>query len=107
MNRDGFVKSSGEIEMWETELGSLRDEWEAVVEVRRRKRGEMRGQLVKGWEQRMQEMTEDYSGLVQRGLWHRGPADVFSILGLKRREIYHSKMLAWLFDPLAAHGLGP
>lgn len=62
--------------------------------------------VVDGWEQSFQEIEREYSELVSGGLWHRGPSDVFSILGRERHEIYHSAMLAWLFDPLAPHGLG-
>ena len=31
---------------------------------------------------------------------------MFSVLGIARREIRHSNMLAWLLDPASAHGLG-
>lgn len=30
----------------------------------------------------------------------------FTILGIERREIRHSNMLAWLFDPKGSHGMG-
>lgn len=106
MNDDESLKTSEEIEMWETKLGSLRMEWEGVVQNQRSKRWQKRGQLVEGWEQSFREVADEFSDLVRRGRWQRGPSDVFSILGRERRETYHSAMLAWLLDPLAPHGLG-
>jgi hypothetical protein len=33
--------------------------------------------------------------------------NIFSILGIERKEIRHSNFLAWLLDPNGTHGLGP
>lgn len=32
--------------------------------------------------------------------------DAFSFLGVSRSEVFHSKILAWLLDPLGSHSLG-
>ncbi len=57
------------------------------------------------------EILRKYSGLVndvdfdqvELGLKE---ANIFSILGIQRREIRHSNFLAWMFDPNGSHGIG-
>lgn len=39
------------------------------------------------------------------GTWRTGPSDVFGVLARDRNELSHSRMLAWLLDPLGHHGL--
>lgn len=41
-----------------------------------------------------------------RGLWSSGPADLLTILGRHRNEIFHSRLLGWLMQPTGRHGLG-
>lgn len=62
--------------------------------------------FVQVWEDEFHAMKAEYLVLRTQGLWQRGASDLLSILGRERREIYHSAMLGWLFDPLAPHGLG-
>lgn len=96
----------GEIEQWALSLEAMRFEWEKLIKARDGKRRQKRARLAEQWNQQFDEVRSEYFDLVNRGLWHRGPSDVFSILGRERRETYHSAMLAWLFDPLGPHGLG-
>jgi hypothetical protein len=38
--------------------------------------------------------------------WVAGPSTLFDVLGLVRREIPSCKVIRWIMDPLAPHGLG-
>lgn len=40
------------------------------------------------------------------GNWVSGPADLLSILGRQRDELFHSRLLAWLMNPTGRHALG-
>jgi hypothetical protein len=40
------------------------------------------------------------------GKWVSGPADLLTILGRHRDELFHSRMLGWLMSPSGRHGLG-
>lgn len=40
------------------------------------------------------------------GRWVRGPADLMAVLRLHRDEVRNCRVLGWLLDPAAAHGLG-
>ena len=40
------------------------------------------------------------------GRWVSGPADVLTILGRHRYELFHSRLLGWLLNPTGRHGLG-
>jgi len=40
------------------------------------------------------------------GLWMRGRADFLGVMWMERAEIRHSRLIAWLLDPLGRHGLG-
>jgi hypothetical protein len=40
------------------------------------------------------------------GRWPSGPATMLEVIGRTRREAAHEKLIAWLFHPLANHGLG-
>jgi hypothetical protein len=44
--------------------------------------------------------------LMGEGRWSAGPATMFAALKLTGNEVLHCRMLAWLLDPLAPHGLG-
>lgn len=59
------------------------------------------------WVTSFESMAAAYLGLVAGGEWLRGPEDLFNMIGLGRNEVRHSTMIAWLFDPLARHGLDP
>lgn len=44
--------------------------------------------------------------LMVQGAWRVGPTDMFGVLGRARDELSHSRVLGWLLDPIAQHGLG-
>jgi hypothetical protein len=44
--------------------------------------------------------------LISEGRWAAGPATLFAALKLVNHEIANCRVLAWLLDPLAPHGLG-
>ena len=62
--------------------------------------------LVARWSSRLPGLRTRYEDLIEAGLWLRGPADFFGIVGLSRSEVHHSAMIAWLLDPTGRHGLG-
>ena len=48
----------------------------------------------------------DISERIETGRWHTSGWNIFDVLGQVRREDGHSDVLAWLFKPWEAHGLG-
>ncbi len=42
----------------------------------------------------------------RQGLWRKSKFNLFQVLGYRRLEDAHSRMLRWLLDPDEAHGLG-
>lgn len=40
------------------------------------------------------------------GAWTHGPSTLMAVLGLQRAEVANCKVIRWLLDPLAPHGLG-
>ena len=62
--------------------------------------------LLDEWREAMTEMRRRHDRLVSDGLWLTGPSDFLEIVGLARHENTHSRMLEWLLNPTARHGLG-
>lgn len=58
------------------------------------------------WPASFRRLLAEEEVLRKRGAWQRGGVDAFEVLGLSHRELFHSKMLAWLLDPCGRHGLG-
>ena len=54
----------------------------------------------------MTEMCRQHDRLVADRLWLAGPSAFLDVVGLARDENTHSRMLAWLLQPTARHGLG-
>ena len=44
--------------------------------------------------------------IVASGRWTHGPSTLMAVLGLQRAEVANCKVIRWLLDPLAPHGLG-
>lgn len=44
--------------------------------------------------------------LISEGRWTAGPATLFGALRLTNNEVLNCRVLAWLLDPMAPHGLG-
>lgn len=91
---------------WISELDRLAGEWSEVLDSRRRRAEHAAQTVASQWDIRLAELAAEHGDLVAGGLWVRGPADVFAVLGLGRSELHHSAMLAWLLDPIGRHGLG-
>ena len=64
------------------------------------------GRLLAEWREAMTEMRCHHDRLISDGLWLTGPSDFLEIVGLARHENTHSRMLKWLLQPTARHGLG-
>lgn len=79
----------------EVTYDALRRAWETVCEP-----------PIPEWTRALAAMQAEQARLVEAGAWVRGPHDLLTLIGQERRETYHSAMLAWLLDPMAAHGLG-
>ena len=61
---------------------------------------------VANWESEFDGMVAEESDLRAAGRWLRGPQDLLSVIGRRRNELTHTAALAWLLDPIGAHGLG-
>lgn len=44
--------------------------------------------------------------LRQQGRWISGPTTILEVLGVETDEVRNCRIVRWLFDPLAPHGLG-
>ena len=74
------------------------DEWDSIS----------RGRTVDldGWQRAVETMVSEERALRSEGRWVHGRDDFFGVLGMTRAEIRHSRIIAWLLDPCARHGLG-
>lgn len=103
---DANRQSGGGVGDWTAAIEAMKGEWREVCRRKQRRRGEALRRKIERWGVEFRKIKEEYQELVARGAWQRGDEDVLSILGCERREVYHSAMVAWLFDPLAPHGFG-
>ena len=95
-----------EVRREEQRMAVLRAGWADVDSARQTAKRRRRKEVVSEWETRVHELKADQRAIAAAGHWVRGPSDLLSVIGRERRETYHSKVLAWLMDPLAPHGLG-
>jgi len=58
------------------------------------------------WPTNMAALTAVQDRLVRAGAWTAGPSSLLDVLGLSRAEVHNCRVLRWLLDPLARHGLG-
>ena len=58
------------------------------------------------WETKLHVLRAEEGRLRDSGSWVHGRSDYLGVLGRHRDELAHSRMLAWLLDPCARHGLG-
>jgi hypothetical protein len=61
---------------------------------------------VERWESQLAVLVTEESVLRAQGRWLRGPHDLLGVIGRRRSELSHTAALAWLLDPIGAHGLG-
>ncbi len=57
-------------------------------------------------EPRFRTVKREELSIADAGNWMSGPADLLTILGRQRDELFHSRLLAWLLTPTGRHGLG-
>lgn len=58
------------------------------------------------WTQDSELLAHTQARLVANGEWVSGPSSIMSVLGIARAEVLDCRVLRWVFDPLARHGLG-
>jgi hypothetical protein len=58
------------------------------------------------WARALADIAAKEAYLRRTGGWIHGPSDYLSVLQLERDEVRHSRLVAWLMDPRARHGLG-
>jgi hypothetical protein len=46
------------------------------------------------------------SRIIAAGAWTAGPATLMDVIGATRNEVIQCRVLRWLLDPIARHGLG-
>lgn len=62
--------------------------------------------VVRGWTDLLALMTEHQGELLETGLWTSGPSELMAVLGLHHDEVRNCRVVRWLLDPSAPHGLG-
>jgi PD-(D/E)XK nuclease superfamily len=83
---------------WESELDALWAEWRLV--------GHTGAPIVGLDENLLRTIRHEAAEIRARGEWVSGPADLLSVLGRPRFELFHSRVLGWLLNPTGRHGLG-
>lgn len=78
------------------QLARLHDEW-ARIDSR---------SGVAQWPSMIGALVAARSRIVAQGAWTAGPATLIDVLDLTRNEVSQCRVLRWLLDPLAHHGLG-
>ncbi len=61
---------------------------------------------VSAWPDVMAGMAAARDLVVRTGAWTAGPSTLMGVLDLARAEVQNCRVLRWLLDPLARHGLG-
>lgn len=82
----------------EAKFAALQSEWLTVCHHVR--------EDIAQWEFRFGELEEEEIKLRDEGRWTHGRDDYLGVLGRHRDELAHSRMIKWLLDPCARHGLG-
>lgn len=58
------------------------------------------------WAVALEGMLDVRRCLAREGRWSAGPASLMEVLEIERNEVANCKVLRWLLDPIARHGLG-
>ena len=82
----------------ESTFQSLQAEWADI-------RGRVRANVAH-WEQHVADFRFEEAALRDAGKWIHGRSDFLGVLCRNRDELLHSRVIAWLLDPCARHGLG-
>lgn len=87
---------------WDSRLIELRSEWEdALAGVQTQTEA-----AAAHWEATFDALLLEQSRLVDNGMWTRGPSELLGVLGVQHDEVRNCRVLRWLLDPMAPHGLG-
>jgi hypothetical protein len=87
------------VKRWQEEFSAMSSTWTGnIVEAER--------SMIAGWAQGIVQMDSEEDSWRAAGQWLIGPVDWLAVLGRTRHEMTHSRLLGWLCDPVAQHGLG-
>lgn len=87
------------VSSWKARFGAMEHQWSEIALRQTRA-------LLADWHASVSEMRRQHDRLVSGGLWVGGPADFLDIIGRARDENTHSRLLEWILNPTARHGLG-
>jgi hypothetical protein len=82
----------------EAQFDAMAREW--------RELGDRAARAIGDWEASFERIAAEQARLRADGLWTHGRDDMLGVLRLHRDEVRHSRLIAWLLDPCAHHGLG-
>lgn len=83
----------------ERRFDELKREWQTLVVDRR-------AVTMSEWQIVFDGIRRTYDDLVSSGHWLCGRDDLLWVIGVSRRETFHSAVLAWLLTPTRRHGMG-
>jgi PD-(D/E)XK nuclease superfamily len=86
-------------------FADLSTKWQEVLASVAHREAREAEMVVAEWSPRFLELLVRQLELKRAGQWLRGRADFLGIMLMERAEIRHSRMIAWLLDPLGHHGL--
>lgn len=95
------MTSEFDMDREERRLERLARDWVAV-----RSDEAARAADIDRWTRVIADLLAEQRRMEAEGLWTVGPSDLLSVIGHERREVTHCRVLAWLCDPRAPHGLG-
>lgn len=58
------------------------------------------------WAAAIEGMLVVQRGLAAEGRWSAGPASLMEVLEIERNEVANCRVVRWLLDPIARHGIG-
>ena len=76
--------------------------WRAIEDKRTREEAHR----LQTWAIEIHDLQRLESDLKRAGRWVRGPSDLLGVLGIEHKEVLNCRVLAWLLDPIGAHGYG-
>jgi hypothetical protein len=90
--------SRADIANWQARYEDLARAWAVIQDVH--------AHDLAGWEDRIDAMSSQEATLRDAGQWTHGRDDLLGVIWQHRDELTHSRMIGWLLDPCARHGLG-
>lgn len=82
-------------------LATMVDAWERVTDSGPRARRDSAN-----WPDVLSGMAAARTRVVAVGAWTAGPSTLMGVLDLARAEVQNCRVLRWMLDPLARHGIG-